>query len=442
MMASLTYVSWNINGINHPIKRKRILSFLRSHQVQVALLQETHLTQVEHEKLREDWVVFPQKAILISKNSPFHCLSQVTDPAGCFIIVHSRWGSKQVTFASLYAPNIDDPLVIQNFFLQLAQFPSPWVIGGDFNCALDTVMDRSSSVQVAQTHMAKTILASMKEYGLMDVWRHLHPTVRESHYSHVHQSFSRIDLLLISALLSHRVKACEFLPRFISDHSPVMTQLETPTSYRDPFGRLDSHLLTRDDFVGEIKSAIQEFFQFNHSLPSSPDMIWEAFKATIRGKIIAFSSACRKKFQQQMVSLEQELRGVETELYKNNLAENRKRVALLQHDLNKLSSAGVEKALLKIRSRFYARGDKAGKLLAWQLCHEEADRLIPSIRLQDGNTSFAPEATNGAFQKYYSALYSTQYDERSMRGSMVSFLDNIVIPALLGEQGERLDVPL
>uniref|UniRef100_H3B126 Endonuclease/exonuclease/phosphatase domain-containing protein n=1 Tax=Latimeria chalumnae TaxID=7897 RepID=H3B126_LATCH len=299
---------------------------------------------------------------------------------------------------------------IQNFVLQLAQFPSPWVIGGDFNCALDTVMDRSSFVQVAQTHMAKTILASMREYGLMDVWRHLHPTAKEySHYSHAYQSFSCIDLLLlISSLLSHRVKACEFLPRFISDHSPVVIQLEAPDDPQGPFRwKFDSHLLTRDDFVGEIKLAIQEFFQFNRFPPSSPDMIWEAFKATIRGKIIAFSSACKRKFQQRMVSLEQELRGAETELYKNNSAENRERVALLQHDLNELSSVGAEKALLRIRSRFYAQGDKVGKLLAWQLRHEEADRLIPSIRLPDGNTPFAPEAINGAFQNYYSALYST-----------------------------------
>uniref|UniRef100_H3AAW1 exodeoxyribonuclease III n=1 Tax=Latimeria chalumnae TaxID=7897 RepID=H3AAW1_LATCH len=346
---------WNINGINHPIKRKRVLSFLKSHQVHVALLQETHLTQGEHEKLRSGWVgkcfysSFSSKArgvaILINKNSPFRCLSQVTDPAGRFIIVHGRWGSKPVTLASMYAPNVDDPLVIQ-------------------------------------------------------------------HYSHAHQTFSRIDLFLISSLLSHRVKACEFLPCFISDHSPIRIQLEAPEDHQGPYRwRLNPHLLTQEEFVGEIKSAIQEFFQFNQSPPSSPDVIWEAFKATIRGKIIAFSSASKKAFRQQMVGLEQELRGAETELYKNNSEENREWVATLQHDLNELSSSKAEGALLRTRSRFYARGDKAGKLLAWQLRREEADRLIPSIRLPDDTTSFAPEAIKGAFQSYYSTLYSTQYDE-------------------------------
>uniref|UniRef100_H3B3K2 Endonuclease/exonuclease/phosphatase domain-containing protein n=1 Tax=Latimeria chalumnae TaxID=7897 RepID=H3B3K2_LATCH len=337
--------------------------------------------------------------VLLHIDSPFHCLSQVTDPTGRFVIVHGRWGAKPVSFASIYAPNVDDPSVIQNFVLQLAQFPSPWVIGGDFNCSLDTLMDRSSSVQVAQSQTAKTILAYMTEYGL----------------------FSHIDLFLISSLLCHQVQACEFLSRFISDHSPIRIQLEAQEELQGLYRwRLDPHLLTREEFVGEIKSAIQEFFQLNQSPLSSPDVIWEAFKATICGKIIAFSSASKKAFRQQMVGLEQELRGAETELYKNNLEENRERVAILQHKLNGLSSSKVERALLRIRSRFYARGDKAGKLLAWQLRREEADRLIPAIRLPDDTTSCTSEAINETFQNYYSVLYSTQYEEESMRGSMLS----------------------
>uniref|UniRef100_H3A7C5 Endonuclease/exonuclease/phosphatase domain-containing protein n=1 Tax=Latimeria chalumnae TaxID=7897 RepID=H3A7C5_LATCH len=248
---------------------------------------------------------------------------------------------------------------------------------------------------------------------------------------------------LLSSSLIHRVKACEFLPRFISDHSPVRIQLEAPEDLRGSYWwRLDPHLLTEEEFVGEIKSAIQEFFQFNQSPSSSPDMIWEVFKATIRGKIIAFSSANKKAFRQQMVSLEEELRGVETELYKNNSEENREWVATLQHDLNVLSSSNAERALLRTRSRFYARGDKAGKLLAWQLCREEADRLIPSIKLSDDTISFTPEAINGAFQSYYLSFYSTQFEGESMRESMLSFLDSIEILEISGEMGERLSAPL
>uniref|UniRef100_H3A6P9 Endonuclease/exonuclease/phosphatase domain-containing protein n=1 Tax=Latimeria chalumnae TaxID=7897 RepID=H3A6P9_LATCH len=324
------------------------------------------------------------------QNSPFHCLSQTTDPAGCFIIVHGRWGSKPVTFASLYAPNIDDPLAVQKFFLKMAQYPSPWIVGGDFNCALDTVMDRSSSIPIIQTQKAKGIRTSMVECGLVDIWRHLHPATREySHYSHAHKSFSCVDLFLISSSLVHRVKGCDFLLRYISDHSPVRIRVEAPE------WRLDPQLLTRGECVGEIESAIQEFFHFNQPPASPPD----AFKATIRGKIIALSSARKKSYQQRMSREGQKRNFIKI------IRQKTERVASLQQDLNVLSSSKAERALLRTRSKFYARGDKAGKLLAWQLRREEADRHIPSIKLPDNTTSFVPGAINGAFQNYYSSLY-------------------------------------
>uniref|UniRef100_H3A5D9 Endonuclease/exonuclease/phosphatase domain-containing protein n=1 Tax=Latimeria chalumnae TaxID=7897 RepID=H3A5D9_LATCH len=306
------------------------------------------------------------------------------------------------------------------------------IIGGDFNSPIDTVVDRSSSIPVVQSQMARVIQASMAECGLVDIWRHLHPKTREySHYSHAHKSFSCIDFILVSSSLIHRVKDCNFLPRYISDHSPVSIWVEAPEDVRGPCRwRLDPQLLTEEESVGETESAIHEFFHFSRPLVSTPDMIWEAFKVTIRGKIIALSSAYRKTFQQRMVGLEQDLRGAETELYKNNSAENRERVASLQHDLNVLSTSKAERALLRTRSRFYARGDKAGKLLAWQLRREETDCHIPSIRLSDGTTSFIPGAINGAFQNYYASLYSTQYDEGTMRGSMLSFLEGVGIPEI------------
>lgn len=45
------FCSWNVRGVNHPIKRKKILTFLEREQVKIALLQETHLRDKEHIKL-------------------------------------------------------------------------------------------------------------------------------------------------------------------------------------------------------------------------------------------------------------------------------------------------------------------------------------------------------------------------------------------------------
>lgn len=45
-----------MGGIHNPIKREKILSFLKKENVHVALLHETHMTPQEHLKLKRDWV--------------------------------------------------------------------------------------------------------------------------------------------------------------------------------------------------------------------------------------------------------------------------------------------------------------------------------------------------------------------------------------------------
>ena len=55
-MNKLNVVSYNVHGLNHPIKRKKILSQLKKLQCSIALLQETHLTETEHRKLRKKLV--------------------------------------------------------------------------------------------------------------------------------------------------------------------------------------------------------------------------------------------------------------------------------------------------------------------------------------------------------------------------------------------------
>ena len=50
------FVSFNVNGLNGPIKRKRVLTYLKKIKTDICFLQESHLTSDEHKKLRRDWV--------------------------------------------------------------------------------------------------------------------------------------------------------------------------------------------------------------------------------------------------------------------------------------------------------------------------------------------------------------------------------------------------
>lgn len=78
---NLTFSSWNVRGVNNAVKRGKVLSHLKSLTSDIMFLQETHLDNKSHGRLRTKWLgeiyhlAFSSKArgaaILIRKGTPF-----------------------------------------------------------------------------------------------------------------------------------------------------------------------------------------------------------------------------------------------------------------------------------------------------------------------------------------------------------------------------------
>ena len=52
-MSSISLVSMNVNGLNNPIKRSKVILKMRKLNAQIIFIQETQLSQEEQEKLRK-----------------------------------------------------------------------------------------------------------------------------------------------------------------------------------------------------------------------------------------------------------------------------------------------------------------------------------------------------------------------------------------------------
>lgn len=68
-MISIRITSLNVKGLNHPIKRKKVLTWIKKQDTRIALLQETHIHHLEYMKLKKmvgsvKWLtpLFPPKA--------------------------------------------------------------------------------------------------------------------------------------------------------------------------------------------------------------------------------------------------------------------------------------------------------------------------------------------------------------------------------------------
>ena len=72
---------------------------------------------------------------------------------------------------------------------------------------------------------------------------------------------------------------------------------------------------------------------------------------------------------------------------------------------NEFSASRAAAKVLKLKQNFYEHGDKAGRLLAWQIKQRQTERTITEIEGPLGNI-VDPIKINEAFRDYYKKLYS------------------------------------
>ena len=115
-MSSTKIISINVKGVNHAIKRKKILKWLKKEKADIALLQETHLTDIEHEKLKREWVgqIYFSSfcssrrgvAILEHRNIPFNFEKCVKDVEGRYVLTQGTLYGESFMIGCIYAPNV------------------------------------------------------------------------------------------------------------------------------------------------------------------------------------------------------------------------------------------------------------------------------------------------------------------------------------------------
>lgn len=113
MINPIKFITLNIKGLNSPIKRKRVYTYLKKLDADIVYFQETHLSDEEHRKLKRDWVgqVFSSSfnaksrgtTILINKNIPFTVSNKTVDPSSRFILVQGHMYLESLLLLNIYA---------------------------------------------------------------------------------------------------------------------------------------------------------------------------------------------------------------------------------------------------------------------------------------------------------------------------------------------------
>lgn len=451
-MSDVKIITLNVKGVNNVVKRQKLLSFLKKEKCQLAYLQETHLSDLEHLKLQRSWVgqVFYSSynsksrgvAVLIHRSLPFTLVKSISDKEGRYVLMSGYLYGEHVVLGCIYAPNNYEAAFLPKLLADLASFSSPYmVIGGDFNCVLNSEID-TSSPRLTSTSKTNSLREFLKDLDLYDAWRVLHPLDRDyTFFSFPHQVHSRIDYLFSSRELLDRTVDCKIISQSLSDHSPVVIIISPP--YRDPacfHWRLSPVLLNNQCFVSFITAQYQFFFAENKSPDISPSTLWEAAKVTIRGAIMSYSAAQKKEALKRQLELEEALRDIETQFKRSPTNYLSKKLEAARSSLNQLLTQKAEAQVFFARHRLFESGNKPGRLLARLARGRVESNIISSLLDKHGNRHFKSTEVNKLMKTFYEELYSS--DCATSLENRRKFLDKINFPSLTEDQRNQLCGPV
>lgn len=122
-------------------------------------------------------------------------MSTIKDKDGRFIMIRGKVDGNLFTLYNVYIP----PGLEPNFDTQIieritTETQGTLICAGDFNVTLNPTLDSTGIRTSRPPKITKKINLLLSEIGLLDIWRHLNPLVKDyTFYSPPHSTYSRID---------------------------------------------------------------------------------------------------------------------------------------------------------------------------------------------------------------------------------------------------------
>lgn len=125
----------------------------------------------------------------------------------------------------------------------------------------------------------------------------------------------------------------------------------------------------------------------------------------------------------------------------NTSSTNLRAVTQLKYHFNSILSQRTDFFLFRARRNYFKSGERAGRLLAWQIKNGESSSTIPAVRPQRGGSLLTKSVDiNYTFRDFYRNLYTS--GASVSRGVTNYFLDSLGLPRLKQNKREALDAPI
>ena len=446
----LSIVTLNVNGLNDPIKRRRVSDWIKKQDPSICCLQETHFRQKDTYSLKiKGWRTIyhsngPQKkagvAILISDKLKFTPKTVVRDEEGHYIILKGSIQQEDLTILNIYAPNVGAAKYINQLLTKVKKYlDNNTLILGDFNLAL-SILDRSSKHNISKE--TRALNDTLDQMDFTDIYRTLHPNSTEyTFFSSAHGTFSRIDHILGHKSGLNRYQKIGIVPCIFSDHNALKLEL----NHNKKFGRTSNTwrlrtILLKDKRVNqEIKEELKRFMETNENEDTTVQNLWDAAKAVLRGKYIAIQASIQKLERTQIQKLTLHIKELEKKQQIDPTPKRRRELIKIRAELNEIETRRTVEQINRTRSWFFERINKIDKPLASLIKKKREKTQINKIMNEKGEITTNTKEIQTILKTYYEQLYANKLGNLE---EMDAFLESHKLPKLEQEEIENLNRPI
>ena len=368
-------VSLNVRGISNFCKRRTIYTWCRKQKADFIFLQETHSKHDTEKQWKNEWggknimshgsANSRSVAILFKKGVDCIIHSKILDPVGRYVILKAEIKDKMYLLINIYAPNKDTNIV--EFLKDLGTTlqkenldeEENIILGGDFNCPLNPVLDKKGGILLPRKSVVATIDCLCADLDLVDIWRVKNPSTKSYTWSqNSPMILCRLDYWLISNNLQDLVTTTDIIPAIKTDHAAISIEFSISEKHIKGPGhwKMNCSLLDDEDYVRELTVKIPIWqIEGQHELTDNRS-IWDWTKYKIRAHAIQHSKRKVVERKEKEMNLQNEFAKAKQLFDSDPNTNNANALNSVKEKLELLYEEKLQGIIIRARVRWWEHG--------------------------------------------------------------------------------------
>jgi exonuclease III len=427
--------SYNCRGLRLNPKRKKVFKWLHRRYRGIVMLQETHTNKrtmggwdfdlgskhhsyFSHSK---DRTKKGGVCTYIPKRIKKYVIDDIRDEEGRLLIIKLVIHNIKYAIVNVYFPTQDhvkeQELFIEKLATKLDNLEDHiLIIGGDFNIALNPILDRWNPKNPEPSKTAKQLKGLMQKFNLIDYWRIKNPELVRFTWRRTEPVLqqSRIDMFLVSDIITPKINYINIEMSYISDHTLISMHINPfVKDNRGPsYWKFNESLLNNEDYTKIVKETIKAHNRNNDKKKHSATLNWDVLKMQIRRETINFSKRLAKKRRKREKELLENIKLLEEEISSNVNCDESTIEAFqnIKNEYEEMESQKTRGAMIRSKARWVEDGEKNSKYFMSLEKHNQEIRYIKTLTKENGKEISKDKKILDYIKEYYTKIYSLNSD--------------------------------